>query len=87
MFCWHLGIYPIFIDILSKNSIVVKYNNIDGDGDKSVKKLSKSQKIIKSLKSSRAWKVTKIIDLEEPSFLTFDIRLTFTKMDSSYISK
>lgn len=66
---------------------MVKYDNIDGDGDKSVKKLSKSQKIIKSLKSSRAWKVTKIIDLEEPSFLTFDIRLTFIKMDSSHISK
>ena len=52
--------------------IVAEYDGVDSG--KSVKKLSKSQKTL------RAWKIAKVIDSEEPSFLTSDNRLAFIKM-------
>ena len=49
----------------SVTQIAVEYNGIDGGGGKSIEKLSESQKIVKSWKTSRAWKVTKVIGWKE----------------------
>ena len=62
----------------SANQIVVKYDRFDDSGSddsgKFTKKLSKVKKFQKCKKSAKA------IGSEEPSFLTSNIRLAFTKM-------
>ena len=71
----------------SAAQIVVEFDGVDtggGGGGKSTKKLSKSRRIVKSWKTSKAWKVAKVVGLEEPSFLTSDTRLAFTKMGSRH---
>ena len=56
--------------------IAVEYDGVDGSDGKSIKKSSKSQRIIKkSEKLQRPKKSTKIISSEELSFLTSDTRL------------
>ena len=55
----------------SVTQIAVEYDGIDSGGGKAVKKLSKSQKIVKkSEKRQGPEKSIKTIGLEEPSFLT-----------------
>ena len=46
-------------------------------------KSSKSQRIVKSQKTSKAWEVAKVISLKESTFLTSDTRLAVTKIDPS----
>ena len=41
------------------------------------------QRIVKSQKTSKAWKVAKVIGLEEPSFLNSNTRLAIAKMSPS----
>ena len=70
----------------SATEITVEYNEVHGDGGKLVKKSSKIRKIVKkSKKPQRPEKFTKTISLEEPSFLTSDIKLAIIKMSSSGI--
>ena len=71
----------------SAAQIVVEYDGVDDDGsingDKSIEKSSKGQKVLKVEKPQRPEKFAKTIGLDEPSFLTSDTRLSFTKMSSS----
>ena len=68
----------------SATQIAVKCDGVDGGGGKSVEKSSKSRRIVKKSEEQRPEKSAKAIGLEEPSFLTSDIRLAFTKMGSSH---
>ena len=64
--------------------IAVKYDGVDGGAGKLVEKSSKSQRIVKeSEEPQRPEKSAKTIGSEEPSSLTSDTRLAFTKMGSS----
>ena len=45
--------------------ITVKHDEIDGGGGKLVEKLSKSRRIVRSRKTSKAWRVAKVISSEE----------------------
>ena len=47
------------------------------------KSCQKVEELLKVEKPQRSEKSAKAIDMEEPSFLTFDTRLSFTKMGSS----
>ena len=47
-----------------------------------VKKLLKSQRIVKSRKTSRALKVAKVILSEEPNFLTSNTRLAVALIET-----
>ena len=51
---------------------MVEYDGVDVGGG--------GGKLVKSRKTSKVWKIAKAIGLEEPSFLTSDTRLVFTKM-------
>ena len=63
--------------------VKVQYNEVGGDGSASsklVKKLSKSQRIVrKSKEPQKLEKSAKSIGLEEPSFLNSDTRLIVAK--------
>ena len=50
---------------ISATQIAVKYDEVDGGGGKLVEKSSKSRRIVKSRKTSKAWKVAKVIGSEE----------------------
>ena len=70
----------------SAAQIVAEYDGVDGGGGggKLIEKSSKSRKIgLVQKTSKRAEKSAKAIGSEEPSFLTSDTRLAFTKMGSS----
>ena len=58
--------------LFSTIQIVAEYDRVlaSGGGDK----------LVKSWKTSKAWKIAKVINLEEPSFLTFNSRLVFTEI-------
>ena len=61
--------------------ITFEYDGVDGSGGNLVKKSSKSQRIVKSQRTSRP---EKSIGSEEPSLLTSNTRLAFTKIGSRH---
>ena len=67
----------------SAAQIVFEYDKVGSGSGKLIKKLSKVEKSTKSKKPQRPEKSTKAIGLEEPSFLTSDARLAFTKIGTS----
>ena len=66
----------------SASQTAVGYDGVDGGGGKSVKKSTKRRKIVKE--SEEPQRSKKSIGSEEPSFLTSDTRLAFTKMGSRH---
>ena len=70
--------------LTSATQFTIKYDRVNGDGGKLVKKSQKVEKLSKVKKPQRPDKSAKTIGSEKSCFLTSNTRLALIKIDKSH---